>query len=98
MCQLSNITPYPFSKEIYGISSKRGNKFQVSISMILAGIFKKLRESKFDFSILDDHEELLNFAQQIKLSINNSHLENPNYKASTTNPVEVDKVVSSFTI
>ncbi|EGQ9221707.1 DUF262 domain-containing protein [Vibrio parahaemolyticus] len=93
---LAKITPYPFSREIYGISSKRGNKFQVSISMILAGIYKKLIESGFDFTLLENTINLETFSIEITRILNESHLEDPEYKASTTNPVEIEKTVASF--
>ncbi|MDQ2194877.1 MULTISPECIES: DUF262 domain-containing protein [Vibrio] len=93
---LAKITPYPFSREIYGISSKRGNKFQVSISMILAGIYKKLIESGFDFTLLENPINLETFSIEITRILNESHLEDPEYKASTTNPVEIEKTVASF--
>lgn len=94
--KLAKITPYPFSREIYGISSKRGNKFQVSISMILAGIYKKLIESGFDFTLLENPINLETFSIEITRILNESHLEDPEYKASTTNPVEIEKTVASF--
>lgn len=93
---LTNITPYPFSKEIYGYSSKRGNKFQVSISMILAGIFKKMTDNSFDFDILSDKDTLDKFSIYLKNFLNNSYLEDPEYKASTTNPDEISKLVKDF--
>ncbi|MEZ8645438.1 DUF262 domain-containing protein [Vibrio cyclitrophicus] len=93
---LAKITPYPFSREIYGISSKRGNKFQVSISMILAGIYRKLVESGFDFILLDNAINLETFSIEITRILNESHLEDAEYKASTTNPVEIEKTVESF--
>lgn len=93
---LAKITPYPFSREIYGISSRRGNKFQVSISMILAGIYKKLIESGFNFTLLENAINLETFSIEITRILNESHLEDPEYKASTTNPVEIEKTVASF--
>ncbi len=93
---LARVTPYPFSREIYGISSKRGNKFQVSISMILAGVYKKLFEAGFDFSLLEEQDDLTNFSSEITRILNESHLEDPEYKASTTNPIEIEKVIEAF--
>ena len=93
---LSKITEYPFSKEIYGYSSKRGNKFQVSISMILAGIFRKMISCGFDFDMLDDQSILDEFGCYLKNTLNNSYLENPEYKASTTNPDEISLLVEKF--
>lgn len=94
---LSKATEYPFSREIYGVS-QRGNKFQVSISMILAAIFKKLKESGFDFNILELEEKLLVFSDYIKSLLSNSYLEDPEYRASTTNPIEIEKLVEEFSI
>jgi hypothetical protein len=93
---ICELTPFPFSREIYGISSKRGNKFQVSISMVLAGIYKKLFESGFNFGLLEDKGNLSALSNELERIFNNSHLEDPEYKASTTNPVEIEKVVNAF--
>ena len=90
------LTPYPFSREIYGISSKRGNKFQVSISMVLAGIYKKLVESDFNFKLLENRDNLSILSDELTRIFNCSHLEDPEYKASTTNPIEIEKVVDTF--
>ncbi|WOE83719.1 DUF262 domain-containing protein [Aeromonas veronii] len=93
---LSKITEHPFSREIYGIS-ERGNKFQVSISMILAAIFKKMLDNKFDFNHLDSDENvLLKFSNYLKELLGCSYLEDPDYNASTTNPIEIGKLVDSF--
>lgn len=95
---LTALTEIPFSREIYGISSKRGNKFQVSISMILAGIYKKLHEANFNFDKLTNPIELELFSIELKRTLNNSHLEDPDYKASTTNPVEINNVINDFSV
>lgn len=93
---LSRITVHPFSREIYGIS-ERGNKFQVSISMILAAIFKKMLGDNFDFNRLDSDENvLLKFSTYLKELLESSYLEDPDYNASTTNPIEIGKLVNSF--
>jgi hypothetical protein len=96
--KLTDLTPFPFSREIYGISSRRGNKFQVSISMILAGIYKKLLDAGFDFKSLDDGQTLSALSTKLSNVLNESHLEDPEYKASSTNPVEVNKVVQQFSL
>ena len=93
---LTIITKLPFSKEIYGVSSKRGNKYQVSVAMILAGIYKKLQESDFSHLDLSNEDDIKRIAVEINRLLNESHLEDPEYKASTTNPLEVQKVVDSF--
>lgn len=92
---LSKITEHPFSREIYGIS-ERGNKFQVSISMILAAIFKKMHDKGFDFNLLDSEAILLKFSNYLKELLSNSYLEDPDYNASTTNPIEIGKLVDAF--
>jgi len=88
---LATVTEYPFSRELYGISL-RGNKFQVSISMILSGIFHKLNSTSFDFENFDAND----LRKYIMDLLNNSYLEDPQYKASTTNPIEIAKVVDEF--
>lgn len=93
--RLCTITEFPFSREIYGVS-QRGNKFQVSISMILSAVFRKLKNTDFDFELLDREENLKNFANYIKELLSNSYLEDPEYSASTTNPVEIAKLVDDF--
>ncbi|WP_049722189.1 DUF262 domain-containing protein [Gilvimarinus polysaccharolyticus] len=93
--KLTKITDYPFSREIYGIS-QRGNKFQVSISMILAAIFRKLKSSDFDFELLENEDALAKFSSYISECLNKSYLEDVEYRASTTNPVEIEKLVDKF--
>jgi len=94
---ISKFTEFPFSREIYGIT-QRGNKFQVSISMILSAIFKKMIESGFDLSILRAEDGSTVFADYISSLLSNSYLEDPDYKASTTNPIEIEKLVDKFSI
>jgi len=94
---LTKVTEFPFSREIYGISL-RGNKFQVSISMILAGIVKKLIDSNFNVDLLQNETTLNSFQSYISDMLNNSYLESPEYKASTTNPVEIQKLVDKFNL
>lgn len=93
--KLSNLTEHPFSREIYGVT-ERGNKFQVSISMILAAIFRKLDIENFDFTSLNDKDNLKNLGDYIKHVLSSSYLEDPEYSASTTNPIEIQKVVEFF--
>lgn len=93
---LTIITDQPFSKEIYGISSKRGNKYQVSVAMLLAGIFRKLQGVEFSHLDISKEGDVKKIAKEINILLNESHLEDPEYKASTTNPLEVQKVVDKF--
>jgi len=94
---LSEITEYPFSREIYGITL-RGNKFQVSISMILAGIFHELLNNGFDMEQLDSKVYVSNFQKYISRLLGESYLEDPEYKASTTNPIEIQKLIEKFSL
>jgi uncharacterized protein with ParB-like and HNH nuclease domain len=93
--ELSSHVEYPFSKEIYGVS-KRGNKFQVSISMILAGVFRKLSNLGVSLDGLCMDENITSFIRVLSESLNGSYLEDPDYNASTTNPVEIQKFVDAF--
>ncbi len=92
---MARYVEFPFSKEIYGVS-KRGNKFQVSISMILAGLFKKFNEEGMDFSLLCEEGNITRFLMNLSASLNDSYLEDPEYSASTTNPVEIQSFVDGF--
>jgi len=95
ICKVAELCEYPFSKELYGYS-KRGNKFQVSLSMIMAGVFKKLfLENNNSQASLTD-AEMKEFIKELSQALNNSYLEDPSYNASTTNPIKVDEFVTNF--
>lgn len=86
----TSVTPYPFSKEIYGISSK-SYKFQTSMAMILAALYKKifiLREVPFN-----SDTELL---EKIRGALLVSFLEDPEYNASSTNSFKIDAFIKDF--
>ena len=84
-------TQYPFSKELYGISSKR-YKFQTSMALILTALYKKLYvDNKTCLQFPDIMERIID-------SLNNSFLENPDYTASSTNSREIEKFINSFDI
>lgn len=93
--ELAKLTEFPFSKEIYGVTH-RGNKFQVSISMILSAIFKKIKESGTDFEKLYSKENFEKFKNYTQEMLKNSYLEDPEYDASTTNPIEIKKLLDTF--
>jgi hypothetical protein len=93
--KLTKVTEYPFSREIYGVT-ERGKKFQVSISMILAAVFRKLKNTGFDFEFLEKEESLAKLSTYISDLLNNSYLEDAEYRASTTNPVEIESLVDKF--
>lgn len=87
---------FPFSKELYGISS-RNYKFQISIAMILAGLFKeKFYNQDYLKTILYDDEELDYFLEKIKEILLNSFLENSEYNSSTTNSHRIKELIDNL--
>ncbi|OCT16082.1 hypothetical protein A8709_09260 [Paenibacillus pectinilyticus] len=93
---LSHRVEYPFSREIYGVSSSN-YKFQISVAMILSAIFQKLY-NKFnkDIDILLDTKFIEKFLGKIDIQLNNSFLERPEYSGSSTNSKEIKLLVDSF--
>lgn len=85
---------YPFSKGIYGISSNY--KFQISIAMILAGIFHHLTKKGISDKIISNEELKKTLLDEIQVQLRESFLEDPKYKASSTNSDEIDKLVKSI--
>ncbi|WP_019639971.1 DUF262 domain-containing protein [Paenibacillus fonticola] len=94
--RIHEVCEFPFSKEIYGVSS-RNYKFQISIAMILAGIFNRLYKDKELLSaiLLSDsvRDEFLNI---IKVNLRESFLEDPEYNASSTNSREILKLIQNI--
>lgn len=82
-------TNYPFSKELYGISSK-SYKFQTSMALILPAIYKK---EFIDKNCGNSFEET--FAK-LQKALANSFLEDTNYNASSTNSTKIEEFVSRF--
>ncbi len=82
-------TNYPFSKELYGISSK-SYKFQTSMALILPAIYKK---EYLDKNCENSFEET--FAK-LQKALANSFLEDTNYNASSTNSTKIEEFVSRF--
>lgn len=83
-------TKFPFSKELYGISSKR-YKFQTSMAMILSAIYRKvfiLKETDYT-----NNSDLLKKTQFL---LSESFLEDPQYNASSTNSKEIIKLLKLF--
>lgn len=84
---------FPFSKEIYGISS-RNYKFQISIAMIIAGIFKeKISNTELLHKILNEDTERDRFLMVISDNLLNSFLEDPEYNASSTNSKKIKELI-----
>ena len=78
---------YPFSKELYGISS-RNYKFQMSIAMLLSAIFNKYNGS----DIIYKNE----FLKQLAKALESSYLEDPEYNASSTNSIKMKEFIDQF--
>lgn len=96
--RLCSKVKFPFSKELYGISS-RNYKFQISIAMIVAGIFKeKLYKKGCLQEILKDDKKLVAFLEKIKEELLNSYLENSEYNASSTNSRKIKELISKFQV
>ena len=81
---------HPFSKEIYGISSK-SYKFQTSMAMILSAIYRKVFIQKL---ISFESNEAL-FAR-IKEALSSSFLEDSEYNASSTNSFKISAFIEAF--
>ena len=86
------VTPYPISKEFYGISSK-SYKFQTSMALILPALYRKIYVENLLGKI--DFETVISM---IKEALINSFLEDPKYTASSTNSKEINKLVENFGI
>lgn len=90
LLKCTKITPYPLSKEFYGIASK-SYKFQTSMALILPALYKKI----YDEKVLGDisFEKAIEIIQKAMLG---SFIEDPHYTASSTNSKEIKKLVNSF--
>lgn len=94
--KLKNYYNYPFSKELYGVSS-RNYKFQISIAMILAAVFHKIFIKKNTESIVSIID-IPKFVEYIPGKLNNSFLEDPEYSASSTNPKKLIELIDDIDI
>ena len=90
LLKCTKITPYPLSKEFYGIASK-SYKFQTSMALILPALYNKIYIEKVVGEISFD--EAIEMIQKAMLG---SFIEDPNYTASSTNSKEIMKLVNSF--
>ena len=95
--RLSSFIDFPFSREIYGFSRQK-SKFQISIAMIVAGIFNKMKKSNMTIETICSIDKIEYFLQQTNNILSESHLENPEYKASSTNPIELKQIVDLYKI
>lgn len=85
----TSFTAYPFSKEIYGISSK-SYKFQTSMALILPAIYKK---EYIDNNCAITFEEQLN---KLQTALNGSFLEDTSYNASSTNSMKINEFINTY--
>ena len=87
---------FPFSKEIYGISS-RNYKFQISIAMIIAGLYReKIYGTELLNRILEDDFERDSFLKILSNEFLNSFLEDANYNASSTNSKKIKELIDNI--
>lgn len=86
----TEFTPYPLSKELYGISSK-SYKFQTSMALIIPALYRKIYLQKQ--VCVKSFEEGVSM---MKNALSNSFIEDPNYTASSTNSKEIFKLVERF--
>lgn len=85
----TRFTAYPFSKEIYGISSK-SYKFQTSMALILSAIYKK---EYIDNKCVITFEEQLS---KLQAALSSSFLEDISYNASSTNSMKINEFVNAY--
>lgn len=96
--RLQDKVKFPFSKEIYGISS-RNYKFQISIAMIMAGIFKeKIHKTYLQNRILENDTDRDQFIEVLAGNLLNSFLEDPEYSASSTNSKKIKELIEDINI
>lgn len=90
LLKCTEITPYPISKEFYGIASK-SYKFQTSMALILPALYNKIYVEKVVGELTFEKS-----VEMIQKAMLNSFIEDPNYTASSTNSKEISKLVNSF--
>lgn len=81
---------YPFSRELYGVSS-RNYKFQISIAMILAGIVNKFIDEEKKLDTIKDIDIVTKYLEDLLLG---SYLEDKDYNASSTNVTEMKELIN----
>ncbi|MCY9168901.1 DUF262 domain-containing protein [Bacillus atrophaeus] len=86
---------HPFSKEIYGVSSK-GYKFQITIAMILSGIIHKIINESIPLTRLKNTSQLNEFLTYVSDTLKNSYLEDPKFNASSTNARAMNDLISKL--
>lgn len=90
LLECTKITPYPVSKEIYGVSSKQ-YKFSTAMALILTALYRKIYiEKAIEFETFDS------LICAIQKCLKSSFIEDPSYTASSTNSKEIEKLVDGF--
>lgn len=89
---ISKEIQFPFSRELYGISS-RNYKFQISIAMILAGLTHKFIINNKKIDELKDIKSVIKYIEETLLD---SYLEDKNYNASSTNVTEMKALIEKI--
>ena len=90
LLECTTITPYPISKEIYGVSSKQ-YKFSTAVALILTAIYKKIYiDRDVEFETFDST------ICAIQNCLKNSFIEDTSYVASSTNSKEIEKLIDAF--
>lgn len=90
ICFVAKNIEYPFSKEIYGVES-RNYKFQMSVAMIISAVYQK----KY-LEIKDEELDSNDILKRINEKLSNSFIEDPEYKASTTNSKKIKELIENF--
>jgi hypothetical protein len=66
--------------------------------MIVSGIFHKMKEEGLSIDNICSEVNIQHFLEQTSSILSESHLENPEYKASSTNPIELKKVIDLYIV
>ena len=94
---ISKKIEYPFSKEIYGVSS-RNYKFQISIAMIIAGIFNKILKEDGLLERIKEAELIEELIKLIAVTLEDSFIEDPEYSGSSTNSKELSALLDMVNV
>lgn len=89
LLKCTETTPYPLSKEFYGISSK-SYKFQTSMALIIPALYRKTyieNTPEIEFNVV------IKFMRE---ALSNSFLEKSEYAVSSTNSKEIFNLVQNF--
>ncbi|MCG8502308.1 MAG: hypothetical protein MJB12_18145 [Firmicutes bacterium] len=93
--RIQKYVEYPFSKELYGVSS-RNYKFQISLATILAGVFHKLEQENKTEYVVNNETSLEKFLEVLEDALKNAFIEDPNYNASSTNSEKLSELVEGI--